>query len=150
MKRFRFRLASVRSLRELAERRARENFGHAQQAVTEASANLQAAEQARLRLADSLAGTRATTFRPVEQIAGLGALRQAERAEAESARRLTVAQQNLAQARERWLAARRDLQVMQRLEERARLAHRTEADKAEQTLLDELAALATARPSFTP
>jgi len=36
MKRFRFRLASVLSLRELAERRAREGFGQAQQAVLKA------------------------------------------------------------------------------------------------------------------
>ncbi len=150
MKRFRFRLESVRSLRDLAERRAREGFGLAQQTVADATAHLRAAEQARIQLAESLSTARASVFRPVEQIAGFGALRQAERTEAEFTRRLTVAQQGLAQARERWLASRRDLQVMQRLEERARLAHRTESDKAEQSLLDELASLATARPSFLP
>lgn len=150
MKRFRFRLASVLSLRELAERRAREGFGQAQQAVADAAAHLRAAGQARLQLADSLSGARAAVFRPVEQIAGFGALRQAERVETECGRRLAAAQQGLAQARERWLASRRDLQVMQRLEERARLTHRNEADRAEQTLLDELASLASARPSFIP
>jgi flagellar FliJ protein len=150
MKRFRFRLASVRSLRELAEGRARENFGRAQKTVADATDHLRAAEQTRIQLTASLSGARATVFRPVEQIAGFGALRQAGQAEAEAARRLAAAQQSLAQARELWLASRRDLQVMQRLEERARLAHRTEADRAEQSLLDELAALATARPSFFP
>ena len=150
MKRFRFRLSSVLSLRDLAERRARENFGRAQQVVAEATTHLRTAEQARLQLTESLSGARAAVFRPIEQIAGFGALRQAERAEAECANRLTAARQSLAQARERWLASRRDLQVIQRLEERARLAHRTEADKAEQSLLDELAALASARPSFSP
>jgi flagellar export protein FliJ len=48
-------------------------------------------------------------------------------------------------AREGWLNARRALQVMQKLEERARLAHRDASDKAEQTLLDEIASMTLAR-----
>ena len=43
------------------------------------------------------------------------------------------------------LSARRALQVMQKLEERARLAHRDATDKAEQTLLDEIASMTLAR-----
>jgi flagellar export protein FliJ len=145
MKRFRFRLESVRALRDVAERAAREQFGVAQQKLAAAEEAARAAAAARVALSEALAGARTGTFRPGEQVAGLQWLQQATRTEADAVRETAAARTVRDRAREDWLAARRRLQVMQKLEERARLHHRTEADKAEQTLLDELASLSRSR-----
>ena len=145
MKRFRFRLESVRALRDVAERKAREAFGHAQQQVAVAQQALEAAERRRQELNDALAGSRSGNFRPSEQVAGLAALAQADRDVAAATRQVREAEAARDQAREGWLVARRALQVMQKLEERARLAHREANDKAEQNLLDELASISIAR-----
>lgn len=145
MKRFRFRLESVRALREVAEGKARESFGHAQQQVTAAQEAVSAAEHVRAELNDALTGARAGSFRPSEQVAGLAALSQAGLQVAEAVRLLGLAETARDQAREGWLLARRALQVMQKLEQRARLAHREATDKAEQNLLDEIASMTIAR-----
>lgn len=147
MKRFRFRLESVRALRALAERSARERFGAAQQRLASALADLRAAEARRLAVAEALAASRSGSFRPADQIGGLVALQAAQEAERESGRRHSEAETASKRAREEWLAARRKLQVIERLEERARRAHREAAEKAEQVLMDELASLAAARLS---
>lgn len=147
MKRFRFRLESVLGIRALAERSARERFGAAQQRLAAALAELRAAEAARLALADALAASRSGSFRPSDQVGGLLALQASQQAERDAGRRHTEAQGASQRAREEWLLARRKLQVIERLEERARRAHRDAADKAEQALLDELASLAAARTS---
>ncbi len=145
MKRFRFRLESVRALRDLAERAARERLGVAQQKVAAAADSLRATELRRAEMAEALAGTRSGSFRPSEQIAGMEALRSIERAEVEARRVLTEAQAACDRVREEWLESRRRLKVIEKLEERARLAHREAAEKSEQAILDELASLATTR-----
>lgn len=145
MKRFRFRLESVRALRALAERSARERFGLAQQRLAAAAAALRAAELRRVELAEALSAARAGCFRPGEQTAGLFALGLARQAELDAARLRDEATAARDLAREEWLAHRRRLQVIERLEERARLAHREAMEKAEQATLDELSSLAAAR-----
>ena len=145
MKRFRFRLESIRALRDVAERKAREGFGLAQQQVVLAEQAVQAAEVRRSELNTAITGARAGSFRPADQVAGLAALTQSEREVAEAGRRLGETEKARDLSREGWLNARRALQVMQKLEERARLAHREAADKAEQTLLDEIASMTLAR-----
>lgn len=148
MKRFRFRLESVLALRALAERAARERFGAARRRAAEALDSLQAAVRERIALAEGLAAARGASFRPSEQAAGLVALAQAGRAEQEAGRRHAEALAAAERVREEWLAARRRLQVVERLQERARRAHREAAEKSEQALLDELASLAAARTSL--
>jgi flagellar export protein FliJ len=145
MKRFRFRLEAVRAIRDLAERAARERFGVAQQKVAAAADALRATELRRAELTEALAGTRAGSFRPGEQIGGMAALRTLERAEVEARRVLAETQAACERVREQWLEARRGLKVIEKLEARARLSHRDAAEKAEQALLDELASLATTR-----
>ena len=145
MKRFRFRLEAVRTLREVAERGQREAFGAAQQKCAAAEAAARAAVADRLELFACVAGTRTGVFRPAEQSAGLEALRQAERRELAAAKSAREAGEARDRARESWLEARRALQIMERLEEKARAAHREAAEKAEQALLDELASIGTAR-----
>lgn len=145
MKRFRFRLEAVRTLREVAERAQREAFGAAQQRLATAEAAVQAAATARRELFDRVAGTRSGVFRPSEQTAGLEALRQAAQQEAAAEKVRQEAASAREKARETWLEARRALQIIERLEEKARAAHREAADKAEQSLLDELASIGAAR-----
>lgn len=145
MKRFRFRLESVRALRDLAEKAARERLGQAQQKVSAAADTLRATEIRRAELAEALANTRSGSFRPSEQIGGMAALRTVERSETEARGLLAEAQAACERVREEWLETRRRLKVIEKLEERARHAHRDAAEKAEQTLLDELASLATTR-----
>jgi len=145
MKRFRFRLESIRNLRDVAERKAREGFGLAQQQVLLAQQAVEAAEVRRSELNAAISSARAGSFRPSEQVSGLAALVQADREVAEAGRKLGEVEKARDLAREGWLTARRALQVMQKLEERARLAHREASDKAEQTLLDEIASMTLAR-----
>jgi flagellar export protein FliJ len=150
MKRFRFRLEAVLALRGLAERAARERFALAERGASEALAALQAAGRDRLALVEAISAARGSCFRPAEQAAGLVALRVSERAEQEAARRQVEATAAAGLAREQWLASRRDLQVVERLQQRARSAHREAVEKSEQALLDELASLAAARLTLRP
>lgn len=145
MKRFRFRLEAVLSIRDLAERRARERFGLSQQKVTDAAQALLLARHRRAELGESLANARTGCFRAADQAGGMAALRAAERGEIDATRLLVEAEIARDRVREEWLFARRRLQVIERLEERARQAHREAADKAEQNLLDELGSMAAAR-----
>jgi flagellar export protein FliJ len=150
MKRFRFRLDPILALRALAERSARERLGVAQHALGAAEDLARLAEERRVAVAEALAAARATTFRPAEQAGGLHALATAGRVAQEAARRRDEAAAARDRARPAWGAARRDLQALERLEQRARLAHREAAEKSEQALLDELASLAAARGSRSP
>jgi flagellar protein FliJ len=145
MKRFRFNLEAVLSIRAVTERRAREHFGFAQAKVAEANQHLDQARYQRAALGEALATSRANHFRAVDQAGGMAALRLAERSELEATRLLNEAETARTRIREEWLLARRGLQVIERLEVRARQAHRLAADKLEQTLLDELGSMAAAR-----
>ena len=147
MKRFRFRLESVRAIRALAERSARERFGLAQQHLAATEAALRAAQLRRVELAEAINAARSGCFRPGEQSSSLSALTLARQAELDATRRRDEATTARERAREDWLAHRRRLQVIERLEEHARLAHREALDKAEQATLDELSSIAAARPS---
>lgn len=147
MKRFRFRLEAVLSLRSLAEGSAREAFGRAQRHLAETQAARDAAARRRTELADHLAASRSGLFRPSAQAEGLFALDLARQAENEAARLVSEATAARERARLDWLAARSRLRVIEHLKERAARSHRDAADKAEQTLLDELAALSVNRAS---
>lgn len=147
MKRFRFRLEAVLSLRALAEGSAREAFGRAQRRVADAQAARDAASRRRTELAEHLAASRSRLFRPAEQAEGLFALDLARQAELDADRLLAEASAARERARQDWLAARSRLHVIEHLKERAARAHRDAAEKAEQSLLDELAALSANRAS---
>jgi flagellar protein FliJ len=145
MKRFRFRLEAVLGIRDLAERRARERFGFAQKKVADATEAVVLAKHRRAEIGAALAAALTGSFRAVDRVGGMAALRVAERGELEAVRLLVEAETARDRVREEWLFARRRLQVIEKLEERARQAHRDAADKAEQNLLDELGSMAAAR-----
>ncbi len=145
MKRFRFRLEAVRGIRDLAERRARERFGLAQQKAAAAAETVRMAKHRLAALGESLAAARTGCFRAADQAGVMATLRVAERGVADTTRLLGEAETARDRIREEWLVARRNLQIIERLEESARHAHREAADKAEQNLLDELGSMAAAR-----
>ncbi len=145
MKRFRFRLESILGLRAVAERAALERFAESRRRLADAVAELHASCVRRDALAETLAASRAGSFRPSIQTAGHLALLDAERAAGEAARRRSEALAASERAREEWLVARRRLGVIERLGERAHRVHRETTEKAEQALLDELASIAAAR-----
>lgn len=145
MKRFRFPLKSVATVRTWRERQAREAFAAAIQRLAQADETVQ---QARRRVAETekvLRAGRAVTFRAAdhagflgaynEQLAGVGRAEQV-RQEAKTA---------VDRARESWQSCRAELRAVGQLELRARQSHRLAEERAEQVALDELASIRTTR-----
>jgi flagellar export protein FliJ len=145
MKRFRFHLESVKTVRNLGEQRAREIFAAELRNLVTADAFLREARAWRESLADATGGARTQIFRSGEQTAAIEALATAVVAEKNAEKRRDLADAALAEARTRWLGCRRELEVIHRIEARAREQHRDEAEKAEQAILDEHATLNHAR-----
>lgn len=137
MKRYRFPLKSVATVRSLAELRARERFSTALRECNEREQHL---EMIRAVLADfeaKLRSGRSGTFRPSEQATALAAFH-AETARAAKAEvDLAAARKALEAARQVWLESRRDQRVVEKLEERYRRAYRAEVAREDQLALDE-------------
>ena len=139
MKPFRFPLESVKTMRGLDERLAREAFSAELRALEHAEAALRTARDRRRDIGDSIIASRAVAFTSGELASALAALDIAVQADSEARQARAAASTRLEQARERWTECRRQLELVGRLEHRARLEHRTAGEKAEQTALDELA-----------
>jgi flagellar export protein FliJ len=147
VKRFRFPLQSVRTLRTWREREAREAFAAAVQALSRAEEALRAGQRRMAETEKVIREGRSSAFRPLEQAAFLTsydrdqvAVRQAEQGRVE-------AQTAMDRARAAWQHARNELRVVEELETRARMTHRLAEDRAEQSLLDEIASIRATRPS---
>lgn len=145
MKRFRFHLESVKTVRSLGEQRAREIFAAELRNLVTADMVLRDARAWREALVEETGGSRAQTFRTGDQTAAIEALASAVATEKNAVKRRELADAALAEARSRWLGCRRELEVIHRLEARARELHREAAEKAEQAILDEHATLNHAR-----
>ena len=139
MKRFRFALQSVATLRELRELRARENLAAAIRLCEQAEIALADASTRRELLEDLVRSGRAFTLRASEHVSFICALHAAT--EDESAARLGVDQAHAGrdQRLSEYYAAARALKVLSNLETRARSTHRLACDREEQTALDERA-----------
>ena len=139
MKRYRFPLRAIGVLRGHRELRAREVFAVAVRACAAAEENLAAVRDRKARLAADLAAGRHGTFAAAEAAAlyrGYG--RECE-AEQSAARAAFAARSELQVRREQYLAARRDLEAINRLEEKSRAAYRRELERQDQRELDEFA-----------
>ncbi len=137
MKKFRFPLRTVAMVRNVAELRAREQFSKAFQTYAEVESRLQEA-RARLKdLEESLRSGRTATFRASDQVNFLHAVRdetvKATKIEAE----LASARQALEASRQAWLGTRRDVRIIEKLEDKARLEHRHELEREIQAELDD-------------
>lgn len=145
MKRFRFRLESVLSLRSLREQRGREAFATATDMWMRAQETVKRAEANAAMLNASFAASRLERFRPAEQAAGSTVLAHAQ---AEISRLITL-REDAAKTRktihDNWLKLRRSLKVIEGLAERDRKLYREATLRAEQNELDEFAGIAAAR-----
>jgi flagellar FliJ protein len=147
MKRFRFSLRSVAVLRAHRELRAREAFGAAVQAFVE-SEQAVAAVRARVAAFEAeLAAGRRTKFSAAEEARALTVYREECAAERRADEALAAARTLMGQRRAEYLEAHRRLEVVKRLEEKARLLHRLGQQREEQTEFDELAGRRHARRS---
>lgn len=152
MKRFRFSLQPVAVLRAHRELKAREAFGAAVQAFVEAE---DALAKVRARVATfeaALSAGRSGSFSAAYEANALVAYRQEREAELASERKVTAAQAAMQERRIEYLDAHRRLEVVKRLEEKARTAHRAAVGREEQAEFDEFASRrATSRRSlFSP
>ncbi len=148
MKRFRFPLRPVAILRAHHEMRAREAFALAVQAFVQAE---QAVAAARLRLRNletELAAGRAGHFVAAIEIQSLAAYRRECEVEVQAVKALQAAQEAMQQRRIEYLDAHRKLEVVNRLEEKARTAHRYETRREEQAEFDDFAGRRFARRSL--
>lgn len=137
MKKFRFPLKSLASVREARELQAREAFSVAAQAYSEAEQKL---IQVRLRLkelARVMLESRGHHFQAAEQVSFLQVHRQEQLRETEAVAALEQARQTMETRRREWLERRRDLRLIEKLEEKARLTHRRAAERELQAELDD-------------
>ena len=139
MKRFRFPLRPVSVLRTHRETRAREAFAAALHRHASARDDLRRIGVRMRALEAALFNGREKNFCPAEAALLLADYRRECAAESESERLVFVARDAAQKARLEYLEAHRQLEVVNRLEEKAKTAHRLENNKAEQSELDELA-----------
>lgn len=146
MKRFRFPLRPVAVLRGHQEVRAREAFGAAVQRYTAAQDEVKRLALRMRTLEAELSQARATSFRPSETVQLLADYGRECAAEAEADRRVATARVEMHKARLEYIEAHRQLEIVKRLEEKARNTHRLETNRAEQSEMDELAGQQRTQP----
>lgn len=140
MKRFRFSLQPVAILRAHREAQARDALAAAAGACTQAEEKL---AEARARIAQferTLAADRQRPFSGVEQAEALAAYRQERIAEGAAEQAVNAARATLQQRRAEYLEAHRNVELVKRLEQKARRLHGLECAREEQAAFDDLAA----------
>lgn len=148
MKRFRFPLRPVSVLRAHQELRAREAFGLAVRAYVQAEEELAATRLRVERFEAALFEGRTGSFSAADQAHALAAYRREWVAEAEAERAVHAARATMQERRVDYLDAHRRLEVIHRLEAKARAAHRAETGREEQAEFDDFAARTVARRSL--
>jgi flagellar export protein FliJ len=137
MKKFRFSLHSVQTLRSIREMRAREVFAEALNLQVEAGSRLEAVRSWIRMLEAELVAERGALLRPADQASHLKDYETGLRLERDRMKDLDQARTRTEQAREAWVGSRRDVQVIEKLETKARHEHRLAFDREEQSLLDD-------------
>lgn len=146
MKKFKFTLASVHSVREMTREKAERELAAAQSKLQEASARVEESERLReeatCEYASKLFSGDIDPFEAAlysDHLVALG------RREAEAQALLGEAKRAREYARQVLLDASRGEEATARLRERQRERHAAEAAKEEQLLLDEMATMSLAR-----
>jgi flagellar FliJ protein len=139
MKRFRFPLQPVAVLRAHHELRAQQAFAAAVQAFNRADEALRMTRARVAQFEASLAAGRRERFSGSQQAEALAAYATERTAEAESERIMLAAQSAMNERRNEYLEAHRKVEVVKRLEAKARMAHRLGAAKEEQAEFDDYA-----------
>jgi flagellar protein FliJ len=139
MKRFRFSLRPVAVLRAHRELSAREAFAASVHAYVKSEEEL-AGARARLRAFEAaLFEERHERFSAVDQAQSLAAYRRECAGEAEAERAMIAARDAMQQRRIEYVEAHRKLEVVKRLEAKARAVHRYETGREEQAEFDDFA-----------
>jgi len=139
MKRFRFPLRPVAVLREHRELRAREVLAAAVHAYVLSEKNLAATRARVARFEATLAESRRGQFHATEAAEAFAAYRRECVTEADAERATFAARAEMEQRRADYLEAHRKLDIVRRLETKARATHRFEANREEQAEFDDLA-----------
>ncbi len=151
MKRFRFSLKPVAILRAHREAQAREAFGAAVRAAMQAEATL---SEVRARVAQfeaAISAGRRACFSAAAEAHALASYRRERLSEAESEQATAAAHAEVRKRRQEYLEAHRRVEVVGRLEEKAREHHRQDCAREEQAEFDELTArrFALRTPAFS-
>ena len=139
MKRFRFPLRPVALLRSHQEMRARETFAAAVQALV---ASEQVLAEVRVRMRDlevELTSGRAKSFSVSAEIQALDAYRRECASAAEAEKAMNAAHETMQQRRSEYLDAHRKVEILSKLEAKARTFHRYETAREEQAEFDDFA-----------
>jgi len=147
MKKFRFPLRPVAVIRGHAELRAREALAAAIHVYMEAEEKLATTRTRIARLEDGLFSNRGTLFRATEAAALYRVYRSERQAEMGVERDVIEARDFMEKRRGEYIEAHRQLDAVNRLEERSRARHRAEGLRIEQLQIDEIAGYAMARRS---
>lgn len=148
MKRFRFSLRPVAVLRAHHEMRAREAFAASVQAFVKSEQNLEAAKERLRRLGEELTAGRAVRFSAADEIHALVAYRRECAAETEAQQAVVQARKTMDERRADYVEAHRKLEVVRRLEQKARKLHQYELNREEQAEYDDFANRRFGRESF--
>jgi flagellar FliJ protein len=145
MKKFRFPLRSVATVRSLRELRAREQFSIAVNAYVKAEEYLQMLRGRLAVLEDVLRSGRTRTFRAGDEASFLEAYKTETIAATKASAEVDKARAAVETARQAWLGSRRDLKVVESLEQKARATHRREVEREDQAALDDRTSALAAR-----
>ena len=145
MKKFRFPLRSVETVRSIRELKGREQFSLAVHAYVTAGEHLQMMKARLAALEEILRSGRAKTFRAGDQASFMEAYKNETTATTKSAAEVEKARIAMEAARQVWLGSRRDLRVVESLEQKARASHRREVEREDQAALDDRTSALSAR-----
>ena len=137
MKKFRFSLRSVATLRKLREGERRERFSAAVHVYAKAEEAVARVSQRIIELEDKIALERAGRFRAADQLAFMQELSAERVRKTEAQAEATKAKTAMETERQAWLDARRDVRLVDILETKARVVHRLEHEREEQAALDD-------------
>ncbi len=148
MKRFRFPLRPVAVLRAHQETRAREAFASAVHRYVQSEEEL-ARTRVRMRALEAeLFSGREKKFSAGQAALLLSDYRRECASEAEVERQMIAAREQMQQRRTDYVEAHRKLEVVHRLEGKARATHRRELDREEQAEFDDFAGRRRLKPFF--
>jgi flagellar export protein FliJ len=149
MKKFRFPLRSVATVRNLMELRSREQFSRCVQACVAAENSLVAQRERVTELESILRSGRLERFRPADQATFMAAFKDESALVTKLTADLNSARRDMESARQGWLESRRDVRVIESLEQKARLAHQRDLERENQAAMDDRAGAMAARGSLT-
>ena len=139
MKRFRFSLQPVATLRDLQEMRARERFAAALGQVRAGEAALAAQQLCVAQFVTDLLERRGTALPGVLQVSFMRSYNQEVERERQATEVLARAEHEREAARKQWIDAHLQVKLVARLHEQARLRHVAEVSRLEQRQLDDRA-----------